>query len=98
MGWQKRIGSLEPGKRADIVIRRADLPEANPGTDPVLETVLVARSKGVDTVICDGQVIVKGGRSTRLDEGAVAALARASARRLMKKTGLSGDLAWPVTE
>ncbi|MCX7354252.1 MAG: amidohydrolase family protein [Alphaproteobacteria bacterium] len=96
MGWQDRIGSLEPGKRADIVIRRNDLPEACPGTDPVFETALVARSKSVDTVICDGQVIVKGGHSTRLDEGVVYEAARASARRLMAKTGLKGDFDWPV--
>lgn len=96
MGWQDRIGSLEPGKRADLVIRRNDLPESCPGTDPVFETVLVARSKSVDTVICDGQIIVKGGHSTRLDEGTVYAAARASARRLMAKTGLKGDLDWPV--
>ncbi|UPJ26407.1 amidohydrolase family protein [Bradyrhizobium sp. CW1] len=96
MGWQDRIGSLEPGKRADLVIRRNDLPEACPGTDPVFETVLVARSKSVDTVICDGQIIVKGGHSTRLDERVIYLSACASARRLMAKTGLKGDLDWPI--
>jgi cytosine/adenosine deaminase-related metal-dependent hydrolase len=95
MGWQDRIGSLEPGKRADLVIRRNDLPECCPGTDVVFEHVLVARSKSVDTVICNGQIIVIGGRSTRVDEEDIYAAARASARRLMAKTGLKSDTAWP---
>ncbi|WP_442868620.1 amidohydrolase family protein [Bradyrhizobium sp. CCBAU 51745] len=94
MGWQNRIGSLEPGKRAHLV--RNDLPEPCPGTDPVFETVLVAHSKSVDTVICDGQVIVRGGHSTRLDERVVYASACASARRLMAKTGLKEDSDWPT--
>jgi hypothetical protein len=50
----------------------------------------------VETVICDGRVIVAGGRSTRVDEGAVYAAARASARRLMAKTGLATGADWPV--
>jgi cytosine/adenosine deaminase-related metal-dependent hydrolase len=98
MGWEKRIGSLELGKRADLVIRRTDIPEAQPGVNPVLESVLVARSKGVDTVICDGAIIVRGGRSTRLDEAAVYGRARASVRRLMEKTGLKADFDWPVVQ
>ncbi len=96
LGWQDIIGSLEPGKRADLVIRKAELAEAVPGVSPAFEAVLVQRAKGVDTVICDGKVIVAGGRSTRVDEGAILAQARASARRLMAKTGLSTGAAWPV--
>ncbi|MGY3371995.1 cytosine/adenosine deaminase-related metal-dependent hydrolase [Bradyrhizobium sp. GM2.4] len=65
--WQDRIGSIELSKRADLVIRRNDLPECCPGTDLVFESVLVARSKSVNTVICTGQIIVKGGESIRLD-------------------------------
>lgn len=96
LGWEKRIGSLEAGKRADLVIRRSDLPEAQPGVNPVLESVLVARSKGIDTVICDGEIIVRDGCSTRLDEDEVYARARASARRIMAKAGLKPDIDWPV--
>ena len=96
MGLERAIGSLEPGKRADLVIRRTDIPEALPGVNPVFESVLVARSKGVDTVLCDGRVIVAEGRSTCVDEGAVYAAARASARRLMAKTGLATGADWPV--
>ena len=35
LGWSDRVGSLERGKLADLVIRRHDLPEAQPALDPI---------------------------------------------------------------
>jgi 5-methylthioadenosine/S-adenosylhomocysteine deaminase len=86
-GLEDEIGSLEPGKRADLVIRRADLPEAAPGLDPVRDLVMATRSRGVSTVIVDGQVIVEAGRSTRVDEEHACAQAAAAARRLLGRMG-----------
>jgi 5-methylthioadenosine/S-adenosylhomocysteine deaminase len=95
VGLADRIGSLEPGKRADVVIRGLDVPEAYPGTDPVRETVLVSRSKSVDTVIVDGEIIVRGGRLTRMDEHVAYDLARTSARRLAERLDLPRPGSWP---
>lgn len=95
VGLADRIGSLEPGKRADFVIRSDDLPEAQPGLDPVRELVLVSRSKSVDTVVVDGEIVVRGGRLTRLEEDVAYDLARASARRLSQKLGLEAVGTWP---
>ena len=94
-GMSDRIGSLEPGKRADIVIRTDAVPEAHPGMDPVRELVLVSRSKSVDTVIIDGEVVVKGGRLVRLDEDVVYDAAGTSARRVMERIGLPAAGTWP---
>ncbi len=44
VGLADRIGSLEIGKRADIVVRSNDVPEAFPLTDPVSQFVYSARS------------------------------------------------------
>jgi 5-methylthioadenosine/S-adenosylhomocysteine deaminase len=68
VGLSDRIGSLEVGKRADLVVRREDLPEAQPGRDPVRSMVHSTRSKSVNTVKVDGKVIVEHGHSTRVDE------------------------------
>ena len=89
VGLEDRIGSLEPGKRADLVIRRADLPEAQPGLSPIQSTVYGARSKSVDQVIVDGKVIVERGHSVRVDEASVYARARGSARRVLERMGRS---------
>ena len=86
-GLADEIGSLEEGKRADMVVRRADVPEAAPGLDPVRDLVLATRSRGVATVIVDGEVIVEAGRSTRVDEERVRAEAGSAARGLLARMG-----------
>ena len=88
VGLSNRIGSLEVGKRADIVMRNPDLPESQPGFDPVQDMMLVSRSRSVDTVICDGDIVVQRGRSTRLDESSLAERARRTAHRLSSVVGL----------
>jgi cytosine/adenosine deaminase-related metal-dependent hydrolase len=96
LGWRDRIGSIEVGKRADLVVRRADLPEATPGLDPVRSIMSSARSKSVDTVIVEGEVIVQGARSTRVDEEAVYGKAREAAQRLLDRMGRTVSHRWPV--
>jgi hypothetical protein len=50
--------------------------------------MLVSRTKSVDTVICNGEVVVRHGQLTRLDEGAVYATAQVSARRMAERAGI----------
>ncbi len=97
-GLADRIGSLEPGKRADLVIRSASAAESYPGVNPIHQLVLTSRAGSVDTVIVDGGVVMRGGRSTRLDETAVLAEARASVHRRMARLGMKPTLSWPVIE
>lgn len=96
VGLADRIGTLEVGKRADLVIRTDALADAQPGLNPVQEMVLIGRTKTVDTVIVDGQVALKDGVPTRVDQGAVHAAARASARRLTARVGLTPGTIWPM--
>ena len=88
VGLSHRIGSLEPGKRADLVVRRADLAESQPGFDPVHDIMLVSRSRSVDTVVCNGEIALRGGHSTRLDEGALGERARRTAKPLCTAAGI----------
>lgn len=94
-GQTMTLGSLDPGKRADLVIRTPHLPEAQPALDPVQSVIFSAGSKSVDTVIVDGRVVLRGGRSTLLDEDAIYARARESARTMVKRVGMSGEPRWP---
>jgi cytosine/adenosine deaminase-related metal-dependent hydrolase len=95
VGLEDRVGSLQAGKRADFVIRTDALPEAHPGMDLVRELVLVSRSKSVDTVVIDGEIVVRGGRLTRLDEEVAYDLARTSARRLARAVDIPPAGTWP---
>ncbi|WP_194912468.1 amidohydrolase family protein [Catenulispora rubra] len=62
LGLAGRIGSLRPGKRADLVLLRADAPNLLPlHHDPVGTVVSSAHPGNVDTVIVDGRVVKRAG-------------------------------------
>ena len=96
LGLQDRIGSLEPGKRADLVIRSTEMAEALPNLNVVMQMLMLSQSRSIDTVVCDGEVIFRKGHLTRVDEGAVYDLARASTRRMLERTGIAPGTRWPV--
>jgi 5-methylthioadenosine/S-adenosylhomocysteine deaminase len=98
VGLADRIGSLEVGKRADVVIRSQALPECLPFLAPIREMILVSRSKSVDTVIVNGEVVVRAGRLTRLDEGPVYEAARLWSRRMVDRVGLNPSVPWPTVD
>ena len=95
IGLADDVGSLEAGKRADIVIRTNDLPDAQPNTNVVRQLALVSRTKEIDTVVVNGEIVVRHGRLTRLDEAEVYAKAQVSARRMAKKADVALENAWP---
>lgn len=84
-GLEDSIGSLEVGKRADIVIHALKRPELLPLTDLVRNLMYSARSKTVDTVIIDGQVILAQGTFTELDERGVFDEVIRASDRLLKR-------------
>ena len=82
MGLDHEIGSLETGKRADLVgfdFRRAHL---TPDTNPLGNLVHVAHGRDVDFVIVDGCVVVEGGRATLVDEEEIRREGARAARQL----------------
>src|SRR5271165_5907778 len=96
VGMADRIGSLEPGKRADIVIRSLDVAETQPGWSQVQNILLAGRGRSVDTVLVDGRIVMHGGRSTLVDEDAFYRGARAQVARLAAEVGLRPESVWPV--
>ncbi|MGF6313396.1 5-methylthioadenosine/S-adenosylhomocysteine deaminase [Bradyrhizobium sp. i1.8.4] len=94
LGVADRLGSLAVGKRADIVIRRHDLPEAYPKMNVVHNLMLISRGKSVDTVLVNGKVVVQHGHATCVNEAEVYEMADASARRVMKKLSLAIKPRW----
>src|SRR5439155_1650991 len=87
VGLEHAIGSLEPGKRADVVIRSQAAPETVPAVNPVQELLLGGQATTVDTVLVDGEIVWRDGRPTRVDLDAVTAAGRACARSVLKRAG-----------
>ena len=96
MGLADRIGSIEVGKRADIVLHDLDRPEWRPLTDPVSQMVWSADGRGVHTVFVDGVKVVEDYRCTRVDERALYAKADVAGQGVALRAGLSNAGPWPV--
>ncbi|GAA3138233.1 amidohydrolase family protein [Planomonospora alba] len=84
LGMADRIGSLRPGKQADLVLLRADAPNLAPVCDPVAAVVTAAGPGNVDTVLVAGRVVKRSGRLVHPDLRAARARAVHSADRLAR--------------
>ncbi|MGH2860241.1 MAG: amidohydrolase family protein [Solirubrobacteraceae bacterium] len=66
-GLDAKIGSITPGKRADVIIVRADGLSMTPMNNPVGAFVYNAHPGLVDTVLVDGKVVKQGGKLLGVD-------------------------------
>jgi 5-methylthioadenosine/S-adenosylhomocysteine deaminase len=76
LGMEKLIGSLEAGKRADLITVRLDVPNAVPLYDVYSQMVYALKGLDVNDVMVNGKLIVRDGRSLTLDAAAIMAKAR----------------------
>ena len=90
------VGSIEPGKRADLVLYDRVTPEWRPLLDPVNALVYAASGSSVRTVVIDGRVVLDDGRLTTVDERAVYEQAEVLAREQIRRAGLPIPSRWPV--
>lgn len=82
MGLEDEIGSLEVGKKADIVIFDYRRPHLVPVIDPLGNLVHTAQGRDVDCVIVDGIVVVEGGRPLLVDQDEILRDAQRAAENL----------------
>jgi 5-methylthioadenosine/S-adenosylhomocysteine deaminase len=88
MGLRDEIGSLEPGKKADIVLVDLNASHIMPVHRTASALVYNANGSDVDTVIVDGEVLMRDKRVICLDEEALLAEARAACSNLLKRAGV----------
>jgi len=81
LGQAGDLGAIAPGRKADLVLLRDDSVFLRPLADPVKALVYAETGAGVDTVLVDGRVVVKGGRVTTVDETRIFARAQEAADR-----------------
>ncbi len=96
LGLEREVGSLEPGKRADVVLYDLDTPEWRPLLNPVNNLVYAATGRSVRTVLIDGRVVLDEGRLTTIDETALYERVERLAREQIRRAGLPIESAWPV--
>jgi cytosine/adenosine deaminase-related metal-dependent hydrolase len=90
LGFAERIGSLTPGKRADLILVRTGDANMAPIGDPYDALVQLARPTNVDTVVVDGRILRRGGQFTALDQ------AMALRDAMDSLAGLKTRAKWPA--
>lgn len=88
LGLGDVTGSLEVGKRADIVVIRTDGPHVEPCGDVYSRLVYACTSRDVMHVMVDGRLVVKHGEHQLLDREEVLARARVESKKLMKRANV----------
>jgi cytosine/adenosine deaminase-related metal-dependent hydrolase len=88
-GLDDRLGTLEIGKQADVLVLRADTPNLAPLSDPIGAVVHAAGTHNVDSVFVAGRAVKRAGVFVDLDVRSVIASATASHEYLL---GAAGDV------
>jgi 5-methylthioadenosine/S-adenosylhomocysteine deaminase len=84
LGQHARVGSLEPGKRADLIIVGMSKARQTPLFDPVSQIVYASRGDDVETTIVNGKILMRDRKVLTLDEARVLSEARAAADLVRK--------------
>jgi len=82
-GLEHKVGSLSPGKQADILLIRGDDLNLTPVSDPVGAVVLAAHPGNVDTVFVAGRAVKRHGSMLHLDLDALRQRARQSQQYIL---------------
>jgi 5-methylthioadenosine/S-adenosylhomocysteine deaminase len=87
LGWADQIGSIEVGKRADLTLLNLRHPHTTPHPDLVSTIVYAAEISNVETVVIDGQIVLRDGKLLTADENEVLTQAHEQARLLQERIG-----------
>ena len=95
LGLDAELGSLEVGKKADVVLVDLRRPHLYPANMPVLRLVCFANGNDVHTVIVDGEVVLENRAPIRVDEDSVLDAAQRDTELMLDRTGFRAMLETP---
>ena len=84
LGLEQEIGSLEPGKKADLILVNMRKPHMVPIINPVVNLIHSGNGNDVETVIVDGRIIQQNGVIQTVDEANVLDQAQVISDRIWK--------------
>jgi 5-methylthioadenosine/S-adenosylhomocysteine deaminase len=93
---EDQIGSIEAGKRADLVLHDRQRPEWTPLLNVANQLVYSADGRSVHTVFVDGRKVVDNYRLTMIDEDRLYREVQQAAEAICRRTGLPDKSKWPV--
>lgn len=90
LGMEKEIGSLEPGKKADIILVDWFKPHLVPMNMPVYRMVYYANGEDVSTVLVDGRVLMRDRKVLTVNEEQILLAAQRESELAVERAGLKG--------
>ena len=97
LGLGDELGSIEPGKKADLVLFDTQRPEWQALWNPINNLVYNADGRSVHTVIVDGRVVVDAYRQSFVDESRLFGKVQEIGERLQARTGITFPRSrWPI--
>ena len=96
LGLGDDIGSIEPGKKADLVLFDTKRPEWRTIFNPVNNLVYNADGRSVHTVIVDGKVVVENHEPLFVDQWELIQKVQELGEGLLARTGISFPSRWPI--
>jgi cytosine/adenosine deaminase-related metal-dependent hydrolase len=97
LGLGHELGSIAPGKRADLVLFDTQRPEWQALFNPVNNLVYNADGRSVHTVVVDGRVVVDAYRQSFVEEARLFARVQEIGERLLARTGVTLPRSrWPI--
>jgi len=96
LGLGDEIGSIEPGKKADLALYDTRRAEWATLFNPVNSLVYNADGRSVHTVLVDGRVVVENHTPLFVDEQSLIAEVQAVGESMLARTGLSFPSPWPI--
>ena len=88
LGLEDEIGSIEAGKRADLILVDRDRAHLAPDADPWSSLVYAARGTDVRLTMVDGEILVDGFALSRMDGPAIVREARSAAREVAQRADI----------
>ena len=89
VGLERKIGSIEVGKKADLILLNLQKPHLTPTFNPISSIVYAGEGPDVETVIIDGKMVMENRVVKTLDEERIIHVASERAGKLVKRAGLS---------
>jgi 5-methylthioadenosine/S-adenosylhomocysteine deaminase len=87
LGMDRTIGSLEPGKHADLIVVSMSAARQTPMYDAISHLVYVTRGDDVRATVVNGKVLMKDRQARTLDRDAVLADARRLSEKVRQAVG-----------
>ena len=96
IGMEKEIGSLEPGKKADVIVINMHRPEWYPNFSEVQNLVYSASGDAVETVYIDGKLVMENRKVLTVNEDEILDRCAVLGEQVLKRAGVQVPGKWPI--